>query len=147
MTPRTTLIASAALALLCAASTVAWADPPIANAGSDLFSTAGATVQLDGSASHDPDGDLILFYDWQQIAGPAAQSITGADTFDPIVELPLDPGAELTFQLTVTNVFSDKSSDDVNIFISSVPEPSTFWLFGLGVLSVRGVARLRKQSV
>ncbi|HYP67934.1 MAG TPA: PEP-CTERM sorting domain-containing protein [Thiobacillaceae bacterium] len=78
---------------------------------------------------------------------PAALSITGANTFDPTVELPLDPGAELTFRLTVMNTAAEKSSDDVNILISSVPEPSTGWLFGLGVLALLGAARLHKRSV
>jgi hypothetical protein len=146
MTPRTTLIASAALALLCTASTSAWADPPIADAGPDLFATAGATVQLDGSLSYDLDVEFI-FYFWSQIAGPAALNITGADTFDPTVELPIDPGAELTFQLTAINQAGESNSDSVNIFISqeSVPEPATFWLLG-GMLPLLGAARLRKRS-
>ena len=43
-------------------------DPPVADAGPDLSSVAAGTVQLDGSASYDPDGDPITFQ-WTQEAG------------------------------------------------------------------------------
>ncbi len=43
-------------------------DPPVANAGPDLSNVAAGTVQLDGSASYDPDNDPITFQ-WTQEAG------------------------------------------------------------------------------
>ncbi len=38
--------------------------PPVANAGTDLVIPVGVSVPLDGSASHDDDGDPIT-YDWK----------------------------------------------------------------------------------
>ncbi|MCU7936841.1 MAG: hypothetical protein KZQ99_18540 [Candidatus Thiodiazotropha sp. (ex Dulcina madagascariensis)] len=44
--------------------------PPIARAGNDQTVTAGDTVQLDGSASTDPDGSVVK-YNWYQYRGPS----------------------------------------------------------------------------
>ncbi|MCM3901685.1 MAG: PKD domain-containing protein [Pyrinomonadaceae bacterium] len=51
---------------------------PIANAGPDQTVTAGATVQLDGSASTDPDGTPLQF-SWALITWPIASVATLSD--------------------------------------------------------------------
>ena len=56
-------------------------DPPVANAGPNLSGVAAGTVQLDGSASYDPDGDPMTFQ-WTQTAGPQV-TLTGPTTSRP----------------------------------------------------------------
>jgi hypothetical protein len=44
-------------------------DPPVADAGPNQIGVAAGTIQLDGSASYDPDGDPITFQ-WSQQGTP-----------------------------------------------------------------------------
>jgi hypothetical protein len=50
-------------------------DAPVANAGPDQIGVTAGAITLDGSASHDPDGDAIT-YQWSQVSGPAV-SLSG----------------------------------------------------------------------
>jgi len=49
---------------------------PVSDAGLDQAVSAGALVQLDGTASYDPDGDS-LNYAWRQIGGTAVTLSSG----------------------------------------------------------------------
>ena len=76
--------------------------PPTAEAGADRTAHEAARVSLDGSASSDPDGDVLAFA-WIQTTGPAV-TLTGADTATPRFQAPAQLAADtgLTFRLTVT---------------------------------------------
>jgi uncharacterized repeat protein (TIGR01451 family) len=85
--------------------------PPVANAGpdQDVFGSAsGLVVQLDGSASADPDGDPLSF-NW---------TASGFSTMtDPSPFVLLAPGIH-TFTLTVTDSHGATATDTVTITVT-----------------------------
>ena len=56
---------------------------PIANAGADQKARVGDTVQLNGSGSVDPDGDVLTFF-WQFTALPAGSAASAAAATRPV---------------------------------------------------------------
>ena len=77
---------------------------PVAVAGSDQEVVSGATVNLDGSGSYDPDnGPSGLTYSWTQTSGTPV-TITGANTATPSFKAPIiycSYSTAVSFQLTV----------------------------------------------
>jgi serine protease len=93
-------------------------DAPVADAGADQIARPGGVAQLDGSASHDPDG-AIAGYAWEttmcmSVQGPCAIDLIDADTATPVFEM---PGASSLIQLhlTVTDSAGATSSDTVTV--------------------------------
>ena len=102
--------------------------PPTADAGIDSSAVESTVVDLDGSASADPDGDALR-YSWTQTGGPDV-ALSGADTATPSFTAPdVGPGAivALTFELTV----DDGRDTATDIVVVSVSEP-------LSLVSVAG---------
>lgn len=94
--------------------------PPVANAGPDINYMSGGTGTLDGSASYDPDEDLIT-YQWTQTNGPAVTWLTGTDIVNPQFTANVPVGSSLTFQLTVSDEVGLQSTD--TCIVNIVPGP------------------------
>jgi len=101
--------------------TVAANQAPTANAGADLARATGSTVQLNGSASSDPEGDPLTFA-WTQLTGTTV-SLTGANTATPSFTAPQSAGA-LTFQLMVTDSHNATDTDTVVVNVSADAAPT-----------------------
>ena len=87
---------------------------PVADAGSDkTIVTPESTTVLDGSASHDNQGGVS--FNWEQVRGPAASSISALST-SKITVKDLEIG-EYIFKLTVTNSRGIKASDEVKVIV------------------------------
>jgi hypothetical protein len=85
---------------------------PLANAGPDQFVTQGSIVTLDGTASKDPNGDLIS-YRWTAPQGISLSSLTNSKPIftAPVVTL----NSSFTFSLIVSDGSLSSTSDQVVI--------------------------------
>jgi hypothetical protein len=99
--------------------TINWENsPPVAVAGPDqAFSSVGTTIHLDGSQSHDPDGDPLT-YAWHIISKPPTSSTTLSDnaTVNPIFVA--DSLGTYIVQLIVTDDLGD-SSEPAQVIVTS----------------------------
>lgn len=111
---------------------------PTASAGVDATAPQSTAVQLDGSASTDPDSGV--FYSWLQTAGTTV-TLDDATAAAPSFTAPqrLVGNETLTFELTAIDTIGLSSVDTVDIQVLGAV-PSTFWVVddseagdGLGV--------------
>lgn len=94
--------------------------PPVAAVGVDQTVLAGATVTLNGSASHDFNG-APLTYQWTQVGGPAVTlNLTTAAT--PTFVAPIVPqaGSTLSFQLIVSDGTQQSAPVVTNVTVKYV---------------------------
>ncbi|WP_088340977.1 PKD domain-containing protein [Robiginitalea sediminis] len=93
--------------------------PPVVDAGADQEITLPTnSVVLTGTAS-DPDGGAIVTLAWTQESGPAAATLSGADTAT-LTASDLVEGVYV-FRLTATDDESDTGFDEITVTV--LPEP------------------------
>jgi LmbE family N-acetylglucosaminyl deacetylase len=104
--------------------------PPVPNAGTDRTVSVGASVQLDGSASVDPDGSA-LSYQWRQTSGPTV-NLSSASAAQPTFTVPASTSAVtvFAFELKVSDGTSTSVADGVSVWVDTdgagtpLPPPS-----------------------
>jgi hypothetical protein len=94
---------------------------PVANAGPDQSVTAGDAVQLDGTASSDPDGDL-LSYAWVLRSAPAGSGASLSDPASPTPGFTADLAGDYEIELVVNDGLEDSSGDTV-VVTAAAPDP------------------------
>jgi len=115
---------------------------PLADAGADQTVSPGASVDLDGTGSSDPDGDPLT-YTWTQTDGTPV-TLNGSGTATPSFTAPSATG-DLTFELEVCDDGSPAlcDTDSVSVHVtSSVPDGNDYaarvivngpaWASGIG---------------
>ncbi|PZR16619.1 MAG: histidine kinase [Archangium gephyra] len=75
-------------------------------------------VQLNGSASRDPDGSALTFT-WTQLAGPAV-TLTGANTATPSFIADVSTDTRFTFRLVVNDGIENSSPVNVDALVTNV---------------------------
>jgi hypothetical protein len=118
--------------------------PPIASAGADRTVVELTDFTLDGTGSHDPDGDVLAFA-WTQIAGPPA-AMTGEATATPGVTAPaVTTATALVFELRVSDG-RETAADGVTVTVVPANRapvldpvgPLTIWVGGVLAFTLTG---------
>lgn len=95
-------------------------EAPVANAGTDQVVDMNEMVQLDGTASNDPDGGPVeLSYTWNQTAGPPV-TLDDSNSPTPVFQAPTVVSA-LNFQLVVSDGLGESAPSTVSIYIANSP--------------------------
>ncbi len=88
--------------------------PPIADAGEDQTVYVSDTVVLDGSLSHDPDGDTLT-YNWSLTAVPNGSSAVLDDPYAVDPTFVADVPGTYTVSLTVNDGIDDSEPDTLQV--------------------------------
>lgn len=95
---------------------------PIANAGVDFNATIGERVELDGTLSSDPDGDVVN-YTW---SAPSGIVLVAPNTATPYFYAPsVTEDTEFTFSLIVNDGQVESSIDEVTVTIVAMQSSNT----------------------
>ncbi|HYA27264.1 MAG TPA: PIG-L family deacetylase, partial [Acidobacteriota bacterium] len=91
--------------------------PPIVNAGLGASSNEGAMVQLNGTASKDPDGNPLT-YRWTQVGGKSV-TLSNSTSATPTFTAPsgLTHDEVLTFELVVSDGQLSSPADSVTVTV------------------------------
>jgi hypothetical protein len=93
---------------------------PIADAGDDIAVGSGETVELNGTASTDPDDDEIM-YTWKQDSGPPV-IVEDRNSATPSVTTPVvGKTIALSFQVVVRDSDGNRDSDTVVVEVAELP--------------------------
>ena len=94
---------------------------PISHAGSDQTKPVGTTVQLNGTASSDSDGNLLSF-SWVFLSKPTSSTATLGGTNSATPTFVIDKAGTYTAQLTISD--GSLSSTDTVVISTSNSAPS-----------------------
>jgi len=93
---------------------------PTAEAGTNVTINPETISSLDASASHDEDGDIVV-YAWKQTSGTPVE-LSFADTVKPSFIAPKNiAGETLTFELTVTDNEQAVATDTIDVYVNQYP--------------------------
>ena len=113
--PRAIPLLSIAAVLCMAGCPFIGQQPPVANAGGNVQTPAGAHVSLNGTGSRDANNDQMKYL-WGQVAGTHV-TLYNADSAIATFTAPAMAGT-LVFQLTVTDTRGASARDQATITVT-----------------------------
>ncbi len=89
---------------------------PLANGGGDQTVGVGEIVELDGTSSNDPNGD-VLNYTWEIVSKPEGSTAELDDPNSPTPSFEVDVAGEYLINLVVDDGREGIDSDKINILV------------------------------
>ena len=107
--------------------------PPIADAGPDQLGVPAGTITLNGSGSHDPNGEALT-YQWVQEAGP---TVTLSAATSVITTFQAGVGQSYSFRLTVKNTDNQTGAARVRV-TTATPQNVQILFFDANPNTIQG---------
>ncbi|MFA4828325.1 MAG: CARDB domain-containing protein [Thermodesulfovibrionales bacterium] len=92
---------------------------PTANAGADQTGEQSYEITLDGSGSHDPDGDPLKFK-WSFVSKPSGSTASFSNSSSKTPTFTPDQPGTYVLQLMVNDYFTDSSPSTVTITVTPI---------------------------
>jgi hypothetical protein len=92
--------------------------PPVANAGADLVAQLNDRITLDGSGSHDANGDL-LSYQWRFVGRPVGSSAALSIQLGVKPSFTVDVAGEYILELTTWDGLENSDPDTVIVTVNN----------------------------
>ena len=92
--------------------------PPVADAGENLAAQLGDLITLDGSASHDANGDM-LSYRWQFVSKPTGSVAGLSSRFDVKPSFTVDVAGDYVIELIVRDGLEQSDPDRVTVTVGN----------------------------
>ncbi|MCG7537064.1 serine protease [Pseudoalteromonas sp. OOF1S-7] len=118
--------------------------PQVVLSANSTLIASGKSIELNASASVDPDGDELTF-NWEQVSGTSV-NVSGSNAQLSVVAPSVNQNEVLEFAVTVTDTFGASSTENIKVTVKQPEKDSgSFGSFALLLMSLALFTRRVKK--